>query len=88
MCKHIHLVCLHEQRSGSDSGLGDVVVQLSLEKPSEIKMANSEEIHVFIKRKRCENDDTDVLDRKATREAKHETVNNYLRSLDDEEFDR
>lgn len=88
MCKHIHLVCLHEQRSGSDSVLGDVAVQLSLEKPSEIKMANSEEIHVFIKRKRCENDDTDVLDRKAKREAKHETVNNYLRSLDDEEFDR
>ncbi|XP_044761586.1 uncharacterized protein LOC123318880 [Coccinella septempunctata] len=52
MCKHIHLVCLHEQRSGSDSVLGDVAIQLSLEKPSVIKEANSEEIQDFIKEKK------------------------------------
>lgn len=88
LCKHIHLVCLYEQRSGSESVLGEVAIKLSEEKPSEIAAANGREIEDFVMERRSDNSNGNTLSLESTREAKHEAVTNYLRSLNDDEFDR
>ena len=46
LCKHIHLVCMFEQRKGSDSVLGDVTNMMG-EYSTNIKTGHNEEINQF-----------------------------------------
>lgn len=89
MCKHIHLVCLYEQRKGSDSVLGDVVNMLAEGRTSDIKDSHNKEIDQFIEEER-KNDINQVgaTDDDGEREIKIQTVSNFLRSLDKETFDK
>lgn len=88
-CKHIHLVCLYEQRKGSESVLCDVAKIIAEEKSSDIKEGHNEEIENFIREKRTENNDNQSLttnDGNANREAEIKTLTNFLRSLNDERY--
>ncbi|XP_030767273.1 uncharacterized protein LOC115891022 isoform X2 [Sitophilus oryzae] len=93
ICKHIHLVCLHEHRPGSESVLGDVAQLLSKNKSSDIKEEHKEEIEDFIREKRSNNNDLPMIDdtedyNLTQRTEIANTFKNFILSLNGEAFKR
>ncbi|XP_050312263.1 uncharacterized protein LOC126747569 [Anthonomus grandis grandis] len=86
ICKHIHLICLYEQRKGSDSVLGDVAELLGECSSNNIEASQSVEIETFVNEKTTENQQVAVqpLNKQSRREIEIESVSNFLRSLNDE----
>lgn len=85
ICKHIHLVCLYEHRTGSDSVLVEAAQLVS--KKTDIQEGHNEEIENFIREKKSErNDLSSSIDGNVTKEAEIKTLNNFLRSLNDDDY--
>lgn len=77
-----------KQGKGSESVLGDVAKMLAEEQPSNIKNDHNEEIGKFIEEKRCESQCVVPVDKEKKREIEIESVSNFLKSLDDETYDK
>ncbi|XP_050312899.1 uncharacterized protein LOC126747966 [Anthonomus grandis grandis] len=77
------MVC--EQRKGSDSVLGELLGQCSF---NNIEASHSLEIETFVNEKTTKNQQVAVqrLNKQSTREI--ESVSNFLRSLNDETYDK
>lgn len=76
---------MYEHRTGSDSVLVEAAQLVS--KKTDIQEGHNEEIENFIREKKSErNDLSSSIDGNVTKEAEIKTLNNFLRSLNDDDY--
>ncbi|XP_072386924.1 uncharacterized protein [Diabrotica undecimpunctata] len=83
LCKHVHLVRMHEEREGTNSVLDDAARCLAV--TSIIKSRHQEEINEFVRGKV---EQTNVIQEKTKRSLQIENLVNLMEDLDDESFAR
>ncbi|KAI4454333.1 hypothetical protein MML48_9g00007700 [Holotrichia oblita] len=81
MCKHVHLVRMHEERKGTNSVLDSVAEALG--QHSQLKVHHQQEITQFIEKKSTE-EVQDQVNRRSIQEAH---LFNWVKDLDDNSFE-
>ncbi|XP_018576605.1 uncharacterized protein LOC111692391 isoform X1 [Anoplophora glabripennis] len=83
LCKHVHLVCMYEERVGTNYVLDDDIT--ALEKESEINISHQREITQFIEEKIIDSVDSNA-DEEMIRNAEIEDLGNFLKCLNKGEY--
>jgi hypothetical protein len=85
MCKHIHMVCMYEERVGTNY-VTDSVVEMLKEQPSQIKNYHQEEIKKCVEEKIATEDLS--IDKETKRNIEDENLMHFLKGLDQEAHER
>ena len=83
MCKHVHLVCMYEERKGTNSVLDEAAEVLG--QNSQIRIHHQEEISQFLKEKMTQ-EEVDEVTEPNWRIVTEKHLTNWIHNLNDETF--